>query len=68
MASPTPLLALPLRPTVPVGTRVAVRDRFLGDWTGGFAVAGHHEEGYRIRRLSDGSVFPVLFAPEDVRV
>ena len=49
-------------PTLDVGTKVCVRNRFLGDWTTGFRVAEVFRDGYRIRRLSDGHVFPDVFA------
>ena len=49
-----------------VGTRVFVRDRYLGNWCSGFAVADVLDDGYRLRRLSDGRVFPDLFPFDDV--
>lgn len=49
------------------GTRVEVRSRFDARWTRGFEVTEVLATGYRIRRLSDGSVLPVDFAFEDVR-
>jgi hypothetical protein len=55
-------------PTLDVGTKVYVRNRFLGDWTTGFEVAEVLSDGYRIRRLSDGQGFPDVFAFEDVRL
>lgn len=33
----------------------------------GFEVAELTEEGYRIRRLSDGSILPEAFSRDDVR-
>jgi hypothetical protein len=51
----------------PAGTRVEVRSRFEGAWTDGFEVAEVTDEGYRIRRLSDGAVLPSLFTDIDVR-
>lgn len=51
-----------------VGTAVYVRDRFQGDWSGGFAVDEVLPLGYRLRRLSDGYVFDEVFAFDDVRV
>ena len=51
-----------------VGTKVCVRNRFLGDWTTGFKVAEVLRDGYRIRRLSDGHAFPDVFAFDDVRL
>jgi hypothetical protein len=52
------------------GTRVEVRTRFDQAWVSGFEVAERVAEpgpGYRIRRRSDRSILPVVFAPEDVR-
>lgn len=52
------------------GTRVEVRSRFDRAWARGFevveAVPGTNP-GYLIRRRSDGSILPVVFAREDVR-
>ncbi len=53
----------PLEP----GTRVDVRDRFQGRWTRGFVVAEATEDSYRLRRLSDDSVLPGVFAHDSVR-
>jgi len=53
--------------TLSVGTKVCVWNRSLGSWCGRFAVAEIHQVGYRLRRLSDNSVFPDFFAFEDVR-
>jgi hypothetical protein len=52
------------------GTRVEVRSKFDHAWVSGFEIVEPVEEpdaGYRIRRRSDHSVLPVVFAPEDVR-
>jgi hypothetical protein len=49
------------------GTRVEVRSRFDGRFANGFEIAEALTAGYRVRRLSDGSVLPVEFEPEDVR-
>ncbi|MHB8681129.1 MAG: hypothetical protein ACYDA2_03420 [Acidimicrobiales bacterium] len=51
------------------GVRVDVRSRFVGDWSRGFEVAERVEEedGYRLRRLSDGSILPDVFREEDLR-
>jgi hypothetical protein len=54
---------VPLSP----GTKVDVRNRFQGTWVRGFDVAEVTDEGYRIRRLSDGSVLGELFTRDDVR-
>jgi hypothetical protein len=53
----------PLEP----GTKVDVRNRYQGTWVRGFEVADMTDEGYRIRRLSDGSVLGELFSRDDVR-
>ena len=36
-------------------------------WSRGFEVVERVAEGYRVRRLSDGSVLPVVFAESVVR-
>jgi hypothetical protein len=58
--------------TVPLlepGTRVEVRRRFDQRWARGFEVVESvNGDGYRIKRLSDGSVLPAEFDEEDVRV
>jgi hypothetical protein len=67
MAASSLLISEASTGALPVGTRVAVRNRYLGAWSHGFQVAGHAPEGYRIRRLSDGSVFPDVFPHHDIR-
>ena len=47
--------------------QVEVRSRYDGQWTGGFQVAERTEEGYRLLRLSDDTVLPVEFSPDEVR-
>ncbi len=49
------------------GTKVDVRNRYQGTWVRGFEVAEVTENGYRIRRLSDGSTLNELFSRDDVR-
>lgn len=50
------------------GTKVEVRDRFARAWRRGFEVAESVDgEGYRIRRLSDGAILPVVFSGDEVR-
>lgn len=50
------------------GTPVDVRSRFVGSWTRGFEVAEQvAERGYRLRRVSDGTVLPDVFSDEEVR-
>ena len=50
------------------GTPVDVRSRFVGDWSRGFEVAERvADQGYRVRRLSDGTILPDVFDEQDVR-
>jgi anti-anti-sigma factor len=58
---------VPRRHRVREGDRVEVRTRFSGEWAGGFEVASVRRDGCRLRRVSDGSVLPVLFTFDDVR-
>ncbi|HXQ63100.1 MAG TPA: hypothetical protein VN796_12260 [Acidimicrobiales bacterium] len=51
-----------------VGTKVCVRDQFLGDWSSGFEVVEVLHDGYRIERLSDGLAFPDVFPADAVRL
>lgn len=53
----------PMKP----GVRVEVRRRFDQHWARGFEIAEVLDSGYRIRRLSDNSVLPEVFGPDDVR-
>jgi hypothetical protein len=55
------------RSPLTVGTKVDVRNRYQGTWVRGFEVAEVTEDGYRIRRLSDGSTLGELFVRDDVR-
>lgn len=54
-------------PTFEVGTKVIVKDQFLGAWSGGFVVAALVDEGYLLGRLSDRSLLPDVFPPDVVR-
>lgn len=49
------------------GTRVEVRTRFVGSWSGSFEIAQVSDGGYRVRRLSDGTELPSSFPPDEVR-
>jgi len=49
------------------GTRVDVRSRFVGAWTHGFEIEEAVDGGYRIRRVSDGSILPDVVSVEEVR-
>jgi len=51
------------------GTRVEVRRRFDERWARGFEIVEAVDgNGYRVKRLSDGSVLPAQFSEDDVRV
>ena len=56
------------KPVLEPGARVEVRRRFDQSWARGFEVAEVVDDGYRVRRLSDGSVLPVVFHDGEVRV
>ena len=53
--------------TLDVGARVAVRNRYLGTWSEGFAIAAIGVEGCAVTRLSDGTVLPETIPFRDVR-
>jgi len=52
---------------IEVGTAVDVRSRFVGGWSPGFEIAEHVEDGYRIRRSSDGAILPDVFGDDEVK-
>ena len=54
-------------PVFEPGTRVEVLNRFEGNWCRSFEVAHRDQEGYQVRRLSDGHVLPEVFPPDGVR-
>lgn len=49
------------------GTRCEVRRRYDDGYARGFEVAEVMPDGYRVRRLSDSSILPAVFAADDVR-
>jgi hypothetical protein len=51
---------------VEVGTLVTVRNRYLGSWATGFEVAKLLDDGYILRRVSDGAVLPEVVTFDDV--
>ncbi len=57
----------PAEPMFAPGTKVEVRRRFDDKWARGFEVLANADDGYRLRRLSDGEEIPVAFAAQDVR-
>ncbi|MHB8663696.1 MAG: hypothetical protein ACYDH6_13515 [Acidimicrobiales bacterium] len=50
------------------GARVEVRSRFDGRWIRGYEIDRCDHGGYTVRRLSDDSVLPVVFTPEEIRL
>ena len=55
-------------PSIEPGTRVEVRRQFDQRWARGFEVVeAVNGDGYRVKRLSDGSVLPIHIAEDDVR-
>lgn len=52
---------------IEMGASVEVRRRFDRAWATGFEIADASNDGYRLRRRSDGSVLPVAFPAADVR-
>ncbi|MBA3653966.1 MAG: hypothetical protein H0W70_07200 [Actinobacteria bacterium] len=56
-------------PPLEPGTRVEVRRRFDQRWARGFEIAEAVQgDGYRLKRLSDGTVLPTSFDEDDVRL
>lgn len=49
-----------------VGTRVEVRNRFESSFCSGFEISGV-DDGYRIRRTSDGVELPARFGDDEIR-
>lgn len=53
---------------IATGTRVDVRNRYVGAWSHGFEVAESiNGDGYRVRRVSDGSILPEPLSRDEVR-
>jgi hypothetical protein len=70
---PDPLSSAEGRPDIreglPSGVRVQVWNRFDGAWASGFRIfASQPSGGYLVRRLSDGSVLPIDFAEDELRL
>jgi hypothetical protein len=57
----------PPAPDMRPGRRVEVRNRYDRRWTPGFEVVEVLDDGYLLRRLSDGATLPTTFSPEEVR-
>ncbi|MDQ3107433.1 MAG: hypothetical protein M3Q68_06460 [Actinomycetota bacterium] len=49
------------------GTDVEVKSTFDRNWKRGFVIEGACEQGYHLRRQSDGSVLPAAFPEDAVR-
>ena len=49
------------------GTKVEVRTTYDRTWARGFEVLDGCDEGYRVRRLSDGRELPATFPATEVR-
>jgi hypothetical protein len=50
-----------------IGTKVEVRTRFDGSWSRGFEIAEVEDDGYRVKRMTDGAVLPSVFGDHEVR-
>ncbi len=53
--------------TFATGTRVAVKTR-AGCWSSGFEIAEVSPDGYRLRRIADGTVLPFDFTDDELRL
>ena len=49
------------------GPRSTCATAIQGTWVRGFEIAEITDDGYRIRRMSDGSILGELFSRDDVR-
>jgi hypothetical protein len=49
------------------GSAVEVMTRFEQRWSRGFEVADVVDGGYRVKRVSDGAVLPVVFTAASLR-
>jgi hypothetical protein len=54
-------------PTMTPGAQVEVFSSFTASWVRGFEIAGTFNDGYQVRRLSDGSVLPKTFVIRELR-
>jgi hypothetical protein len=50
-----------------IGLHVEVRDRYQGTWSRGFEISAIEDNGYRIKRISDGAILPGTFSTEEIR-
>ncbi len=49
------------------GTEVEVLTRYEQHWTTGFEIAAVDDEGFLLRRQSDGAVLPAAFSAAELR-
>ena len=54
------------RPLTP-GTDVEVLVRYAGHWTRGFEVVLVNDDGFWLRRRSDGATLPAPFSDDEIR-
>lgn len=57
----------PSPPSLPPGVDVEVRRRYDSEWASGFEIHAWRDDGYLVRRQSDGVVLPKEFSANDVR-
>jgi hypothetical protein len=55
------------RASMEVGDRVEVHTRFNNSWVRGFEIASVVGSGYRLCRISDGTVLPSVTSDSDLR-
>jgi hypothetical protein len=56
-----------LADTLVVGDKVEIRSHFDDRWARGFEIVEVTDQGYTVKRMSDGELLPVVFAADDVR-
>jgi hypothetical protein len=52
---------------VKIGDEVEVHTKFSDSWSSGFEIAEVVLGGYRVKRLSDGSILPGFTSDDDLR-
>ncbi len=50
-----------------IGQRVEVHTHYDGTWSSGFEIAAVVDDGYLLRRRSDGCLLPVAMSESEVR-
>ena len=50
-----------------IGESVDVHTKYNDSWSSGFEIAAVVAEGYRVRRVSDGSLLPGFTSEHDIR-